>query len=173
MTLHIRDATEADMAAVLRIYTPQVLHGLASFEETPPTLAEMLARRDSVLASGLAFLVAELNGAVMGYSYATLYRARPAYRHTIEDSVYVDEAARGHGVGSQLLSALIARAEAGIFRQMVAIIGNSANAGSIALHQRLGFDMVGTLRHVGYKHGQWLDTVIMQRALGTGAAAPP
>ena len=169
----IRDATEADMADVQRIYAHHVLTGLATFEEVPPTVDEMLGRRAAVLAAGLPYLVAEVDGCVAGYAYATSYRPRPAYRHTIEDSVYVSEALRGRRIGAALLQALIARAEAGPWRQMLAVIGNSGNAGSIALHRRMGFEPVGTLRSVGFKLGQWVDTVLMQRSLGPGDAAPP
>lgn len=169
----IRDATELDINDVLRIYEPYVLHGLATFEEVPPTLEEMLRRHAAVLAAGLPYLVAEIDGQVCGYSYATSYRPRPAYRHTIEDSVYVSEAMRGRGIGAALLRALIARAEAGPWRQMLAVIGNSENAGSIALHRRMGFQPIGTLSAVGFKLGQWVDTVLMQRGLGAGAATPP
>ncbi|KJC59110.1 GCN5 family acetyltransferase [Bradyrhizobium sp. LTSPM299] len=169
----IRDATAAVMADVQRIYAHHVLTGLATFEEVPPTLGEMLGRRDAVLAAGLPYLVAEVDGRVAGYAYATAYRPRPAYRHTIEDSVYVSEALRGRRIGAALLQALIARAEAGPWRQMLAVIGNSGNAGSIALHRRMGFEPVGTLRSVGFKLGQWVDTVLMQRSLGPGDAALP
>jgi L-amino acid N-acyltransferase YncA len=169
----IRDAAEIDMAEVQRIYAVQVLNGLATFEEVPPTVDEMLGRRAAVLAAGLPYLVADIDGRVAGYSYATAYRPRPAYRHTIEDSVYIAEAMRGRGIGTALLRALIARAEAGPWRQMIAVIGNSGNAGSIALHGRMGFEPVGTLRSVGFKLGQWVDTVLMQRSLGPGASALP
>lgn len=169
----IRDATEVDMAEVQRIYAHHVLNGLATFEEVPPTLDEMLGRRAAVLAAGLPYLVADIDGRVAGYSYATAYRPRPAYRNTIEDSVYVWEALRGRRVGAALLRALIERSEAGPWRQMIAVIGNSGNAGSIALHRRMGFEMVGTLRSVGFKLGQWVDTVLMQRPLGPGASTLP
>ncbi|WP_076860405.1 GNAT family N-acetyltransferase [Bradyrhizobium mercantei] len=169
----IRDATEVDMAEVQRIYAHHVLNGLATFEEEPPTLDEMLRRRAAVLAAGLPYLVADIDGRVAGYSYATAYRPRPAYRNTIEDSVYVSEALRGRRVGGALLRTLIERSEAGPWRQMIAVIGNSGNAGSIALHRRMGFEMVGTLRSVGFKLGQWVDTVLMQRPLGLGASALP
>jgi len=169
----IRDATEVDMAEVQRIYAHHVLNGLATFEEVPPSLDEMLGRRAAVLAAGLPYLVADVDGCVAGYSYATSYRPRPAYRHTIEDSVYVSEALRGRRIGAALLQALIERTEAGPWRQMIAVIGNSGNAGSIALHRGMGFEMVGTLRSVGFKLGQWVDTVLMQRSLGRGDGAPP
>jgi phosphinothricin acetyltransferase len=130
----------------------------------------MRARHASITGAGLPYLVAELEGAVVGYSYATAYRARSAYRHTIEDSVYIADGFNGRGIGLALLSALIARCEAGPWRQMIAVIGNSGNAGSIALHARLGFEHVGVLRNVGFKHGRWVDTVLMQRPLGAASA---
>ncbi|MGN1287619.1 MAG: GNAT family N-acetyltransferase [Bradyrhizobium sp.] len=169
----IRDATEVDMAEVQHIYAHHVLNGLATFEEVPPTVDEMRSRRSAVLAAGLPYLVAVVDGRVAGYSYATAYRPRPAYRNTIEDSVYVSEALRGRRVGVALLQALIERSEAGPWRQMIAVIGNSGNVGSIALHRRMGFEMVGTLRSVGFKLGQWVDTVLMQRPLGPGASTLP
>jgi phosphinothricin acetyltransferase len=169
----VRDALESDMAAVQRIYEHYVLHGLATFEEVPPTIDEMLARRASVLSAGLPYLVADVDGMLAGYSYATSYRPRPAYRHTVEDSVYVADALHGRGIGSSLLQSLVARCEAGPWRQMLAVIGNSGNAGSIALHRRMGFRPIGTLMSVGFKHGQWVDTVLMQRTLGPGDTAPP
>jgi len=169
----VRDATAADMAGVQAIYAHNVLHGRASFEETPPTLDEMLERRRSVLAMGIPYLVADVAGEIAGYSYATSYRPRPAYRFTIEDSVYVADAFHGRGIGSALLRALVERCSSGRWRQMLAIIGDSGNASSIAIHRRLGFEHVGTLRSVGFKLGEWTDTVLMQRALGAGDAAPP
>jgi L-amino acid N-acyltransferase YncA len=164
-SITVRDAQESDMGAVLRIYTPNVLLGFATFEEVPPTPDEMLGRRKAVLAAGLPYLVAVRDQEVVGYAYATAYRPRPAYRHTIENSVYVAHAQHRSGVGAALLGALITRCEAGPWRQMVAVIGDSANTGSIALHCRLGFEMVGTLRNVGFKHKRWVDTVLMQRTL--------
>lgn len=169
----VRDSKEADMAAVQGIYAHHVLHGLASFEEVPPTLHDLLTRRVSVLAAGLPYLVAEHDGEVVGYSYATAFRPRPAYRHTIEDSVYVAEGLGGKGVGSSLLAALIARCEAGPWRQMIAGIGNSGNAASIALHHRFGFRLVGTFNSVGLKFGRWVDVVFMQRPLGVGDQTLP
>jgi len=173
MSVHIRDALEADMAAVLEIYTPHVLHGLSTFEEVPPSIDEMVARFATVKALDLPYLVAELDAKVVGYAYATAYRPRAAYRHTIEDSVYVASGLAGQGVGAALLSGLIARCEQGPWRQMLAVIGNSGNAGSIALHSRLGFQPIGILSNVGFKLGQWVDTVLMQRPLGEGASSAP
>jgi phosphinothricin acetyltransferase len=169
----VRDAAPADMAAITAIYTPYVLHGLATFEEVPPSEADMRARREAVLALGLPYLVAELDGEVVGYAYATHYRPRPAYRYTIEDSVYIRQDLHGRGIGSRLLQVLIEHCEKGPWRQMLAVIGDSANAGSIALHRRLGFLSGGTQYSVGFKLGRWIDTVQMQRALGAGDATPP
>lgn len=164
----IRDAVVADMARVQAIYAHHVLHGLASFEEVPPDTAELEARLRAVRALGLPYLVAEAGGAVVGYAYAGPYRTRPAYRHTVEDSVYVAAGEAGKGIGAALLAVLIERCEAGPWRQMLAVIGDSGNAGSIALHRRHGFVTAGTLRSVGFKHGRWVDSVIMQRPLGDG-----
>jgi L-amino acid N-acyltransferase YncA len=166
MNCIVRDSREDDMAQVQAIYAHHVLHGTASFEEQPPAVAEMLRRRADVLARGLPYLVAERDGRVAGYSYATPYRARSAYRFSIENSVYVAPGLARAGVGRALLAELIARCEAGEWRQMIAVIGDSDNAASIALHERLGFRMVGTLRNVGLKFGRWLDTVLMQREFG-------
>ncbi|CAI0815254.1 N-acetyltransferase family protein [Serratia ficaria] len=172
--LTLTDATPDDMAAIQQIYAHHVLHGAASFEETPPTLAEMQQRRSQVLQAGLPWLVAKSDGRILGYCYATPYRPRPAYRYTVEDSVYIAEGQQGNGIGKALLAALIARCEQGPWRQMLAIVGDSAaNQGSLALHQKLGFNDVGTLKAVGFKLGEWRDTHIMQRALGeSGATAP-
>ncbi|TYR30618.1 N-acetyltransferase [Mesorhizobium microcysteis] len=169
----VRDATEADMDAVCAIYAHHVLHGLATFEEVPPSVDEMKTRRAAVLAAGLPYLVAELEGRIVGYAYATAYRPRPAYRFSIEDSVYVEDGLAGNGIGSGLLTALIARCETGPWRQMLAVIGNSGNEGSIALHKRMGFTHTGTFKSVGFKLGRWVDTVLMQRPLGEGDATLP
>jgi phosphinothricin acetyltransferase len=169
----VRDAGDADMGAVRRIYAYYVERALATFEETAPSVAEMSARRRHALDFGAPYLVAEREGRVLGYCYAAPYHARSGYRFTLEDSVYVDEDARGRGVGGALLGALIARCEAGPWRQMVAVVGDSGNQASIALHRRHGFVHVGTLVSVGFKLGRWVDTPIMQRALGVGDATPP
>ena len=169
----VRDANETDMSAVAGIYAKHVLHGLASFEEVPPSLDEMKSRRHGVLRLGLPYLVAELDGHVVGYSYATFYRARPAYRYTVEDSVYVEDGLHGRGIGTALLAELIARCERGSWRQMLAVIGDSGNIASIALHRRLGFTPCGTLVAVGFKFGRWVDSVFMQRALGPGDSRQP
>ncbi len=171
--VRVRDAGPADIADIRAIYAHHVLHGIATFEETPPSLDEMAARREAVLKAGLPWLVAEVSGRVVGYCYATAYRPRPAYRHTVEDSVYLQHGMAGRGVGSALLRALIARCEQGPWRQMVAVVGNSANAGSLALPRAQGFHTVGTLGAVGFKFGRWVDTVLMQRALNGGDATLP
>ena len=171
--LIIRDSVPGDIAAIQSIYAHEVLYGIASFEEEPPKRTVIAARRQEILEQGLPFLVAEFRREVVGYAYATRHRPRPAYRNSIEDSVYVAPGFHGRGAGSKLLSTLIERCERGPWRQMIAVIGNSGNAGSIALHGRLGFREVGTLRAVGFKLGQWVDTVIMQRTLGPGFQATP
>jgi L-amino acid N-acyltransferase YncA len=169
----IRDATEADIPAIQQIYAHHVLTGTASFEEVAPTEQDMAARWQAARGLGLPYLVSIHDGDVVGYAYAAPYRPRPAYRHTLEDSVYVTSRHHRLGIGRALLGALIERCEAGPWRQMVAVIGDSGNASSIALHERFGFRHVGTLHHVGWKLGRWLDSVVMQRALGPGATAPP
>lgn len=172
-TLILRDAQDNDMPAVQAIYAHHVIHGTASFELEPPTLEQMLQRRADICANGLPYLVIEREGEVVGYAYATLYRPRPAYRFTVEDSVYVREGMAGLGIGQRLLEAVIKRCTDGGRRQMVAIIGNSENVASIRLHERQGFRKVGVFESVGFKHGRWLDTVIMQRELGEGAGSTP
>ncbi|MCE4542183.1 phosphinothricin N-acetyltransferase [Caballeronia cordobensis] len=164
--LLVRDAASGDFDAIARIYSHYVEHALATFEETAPSADDMRARHAAIAAAGLPYLVAELDGAVAGYAYASAYRPRSAYRHTIEDSVYVADGHGGRGIGLALMQSLIERCERGPWRQMIAVIGNSGNAASIALHARLGFEHVGVLRRVGFKHGRWVDSVLMQRALG-------
>lgn len=171
--VQLRDAEGCDMVSIQAIYAYHVLNGIASFELEVPSVDEMAARRETVLSAGLPYLVAEVNGRVVGYCYATLYRPRPAYRFTVEDSVYIANGMAGCGIGSRLLGELIRRCEAGNWRQMVAIIGNSGNTGSLKLHERLGFEPVGTLRSVGFKFGQWVDTVLMQKPLGQGDETSP
>ena len=168
-----RDSRDDDVPAVQRIYAAHVLHGLASFEETPPSVEELAERRRQVLARGLPYLVAEQDGEVLGYCYATPYRPRSAYRFTLEDSVYVARGGEGRGVGRLLLAALIARCEAGPWRQMIAVIGDSGNAASIGLHRSLGFAEAGLLRAVGFKFGRWVDSVLMQRPLNEGQETLP
>lgn len=165
LTISVRDAQESDAAAIQSIYAPYVLGSLATFEEVPPGVDEMASRRSIAVRAGLPYLVAEAAGRVLGFSYATVYRPRPAYRYTVEDSVYVAEDSQGRGIGRSLLTALIERCEIGGWQQMIAVIGDSKNFASIQLHRRLGFQHVGTLKSVGFKLDQWVDTVLMQRAL--------
>ena len=160
------------MEAVQAIYAHHVLHGAASFEEEPPMLDEMQRRRADVLGRGMPYLVAEIGGQVVGYSNASPYRARPAYRFTLENSIYIDERHRGRGVGSALLQALVERCRGGPWRQMIAIIGDSANAASIGLHRKAGFRQVGVLERVGFKHGRWVDSVLMQLELSSRDPTP-
>jgi phosphinothricin acetyltransferase len=170
----IRPATGADIAAITAIYAEAVLHGTASFEIDPPDEAEMARRHGVVTAFGGPYLVAAgADGAVLGYAYAGAYRTRPAYRFTVEDSIYLAGGARGRGIGRALLGRLIEDCTASGFRQMVAVIGDQHNAASIGLHTALGFQMVGSLKSAGWKHGRWLDSVLMQRPLGAGDGAPP
>lgn len=172
-TAPIRPATEADLPAITAIYGEAVRNGSATFEIDPPDVGEMTGRWKRLADTGHPWLVAEDAGAVVGFAYAGPYNARPAYRHTVEDSIYLHAAARGGGMGTTLLTALIAEAQARGFRQMIALIGDSANAPSIRLHARCGFQPVGIYRDVGWKHGRWLDVVMMQRHLGEGGASPP
>lgn len=170
----VRDSSEADIAAIAAVYRHHVLTGLASFEEIPPDPAEMARRRAAVVEVGMPWLVAtDAAGALLGYAYAGPYRPRPGYRYTAEDSVYVAHRQVGRGVGRALLAGLIDRSEALGFRQLVAVIGDSGNAASIGLHRALGFTQVGLLPAVGFKFGRWVDGVLMQRALGPGAATLP
>jgi phosphinothricin acetyltransferase len=166
MACAVREARDEDMAAAQTIYAHHVLHGTASFEEEPPSLAEMTRRRGVVLEHGLPYLVAERDGQVVGYSYAMPYHPRSAYRFTIEDSIYIDHRLMRAGIGRALLSSLIDRCAGGQWRRMIAVIGDSGNAASIALHASLGFRHAGTLRRVGFKFDRWIDSVLMQRSLG-------
>ena len=169
----IRDAGEADLPAIQAIYAHHVLTGVASFEETPPSVDDLRGRLASVRSHGLPYMVAEIDGEIAGYCYATPYRPRAAYRNTIEDSIYVNDAYRGRGLGRILLEALIARCETGPWRQMVAVIADGGSGGSLSLHTQLGFELTGTLKAVGFKHGRWLDTTLMQRKLGAGDSTAP
>jgi L-amino acid N-acyltransferase YncA len=169
----VRPSREDDLPAITRIYAHHVVHGLASFEEVPPDQAELARRRDEVLRHGFPYLVAERAGEVVGYAYAAPYRARSAYRFTIEDSVYVAPDHVGKGIGRALLSRLIALCEQGPWRQMIAVIGDSENHASIGLHKAEGFAMIGTHPAVGFKFGRWVDSVLMQRELGEGARMLP
>jgi L-amino acid N-acyltransferase YncA len=169
----IRPARPSDIAAITRIYAQAVRHGTASFELEPPEQAEMARRQDALLAGGFPYLVAEGDGGILGYAYAGPYRARPAYRFTVEDSVYIAPEAQRRGLGRLLLERLITESEACGYRQMIAVIGDSAQDASIALHTALGFRLIGTFAAVGFKFDRWLDTVLMQRPLGHGAETKP
>jgi phosphinothricin acetyltransferase len=169
----VRAATTADVAAIAAIYRPAVLHGTASFELEPPDEAEMLRRFTAVTAAGYPYFVATLDERVVGYAYASAYRTRPAYRFTVEDSVYIAPDAQGKGVGGALLKVLVAASTAKGCRLMVAVIGDSRNFASIALHRSAGFKFCGTIHSVGYKFGRWLDSVIMELPLGEGDTSAP
>lgn len=173
MSILIRPSSDADLEAVTAIYAHAVTHGTASFELDPPDHAEMMRRRAALLEGGYPYLVAERDGTVLGYAYAGAYRTRPAYRSTVEDSIYVAPSAQGQGVGRALLEALIAECVARDFRLMVAVIGDEESTGSIGLHRSMGFEPVGIFKGIGYKHGRWLSTVLMQRPLGPGMAELP
>ena len=173
MSVLIRAATAADIPAITAIYDHAVSHGTASFELDPPDAAEMVRRHHALVEAGYPYLVADADGTVAGYAYAGPYRARPAYRFSVEDSVYVAPALHRCGVGRALLDRLVAEAEQRGFRQMVAVIGDSAQTPSIELHRAAGFRLIGAIEHVGFKFGRWLDTVLMQRPLGPGASTPP
>jgi phosphinothricin acetyltransferase len=168
--MEITEADKRHIAAIQQIYAYHVLHGTATFETEPPDAAEIAARLEKVRSAGLPRFVAVEDGQVRGYCYLSFYRERRAYRFTLEDSVYMDVNYQGRGIGKMLLSHAIAWAEARGFRQLVAVVGNSENRGSLALHSAAGFSITGTLRSVGFKHGRWLDTVILQRMLGQGDA---
>ena len=169
----IRPARPRDLAAITRIYDDAVRHGTASFEIEPPDERDMARRYEALRAGGYPYLVAELDGEIVGYAYAGPYRARAAYRWSVEDTIYVAQSSQRRGIGRALLERLIADAEAGGFRQMIAVIGDSANAASIELHRAAGFRMVGTFDNVGFKFSRWLDSVLMQRPLGAGAMEMP
>jgi phosphinothricin acetyltransferase len=169
----IRPATPADLPFITEIYDHAVRHGTATFELTPPDLAEMTRRFEALTSGGFPYLVATVEGHVIGYAYAGPYRPRPAYRFTVENSVYLQPATHRRGIGMQLVQRLIAECEARGYRQMIAVIGDSANAGSIGVHRKAGFQMIGTHPNVGFKFSRWLDTVMMQRALGDGGDTLP
>src|ERR1700688_2496253 len=169
----IRAAAAPDLPAIAKIYEHAVRYGTATFELIPPDLDEMVRRYDVLTDGGFPYLVAAFEGRVVGYAYAGAYRPRPAYRFTVENSVYLQPAIHRRGIGLQLLQKLIAASEQRGYRQMIAVIGDSANAGSIGVHTKCGFQMIGTHPNVGFKFGRWLDTVMMQRALGEGGTTVP
>lgn len=169
----IRPSREDDVAAIAAIYAHHVLHGTGTFETEAPTEADMAARRTDVLSRNLPYLVAERDGQVLGFAYCNWFKPRPAYRFSAEDSIYLAEAARGQGIGSQLLAALSQAAEAAGVRKLIAVIGDSANTGSIRVHQSQGFTHVGVLKDSGWKFGQWRDVVLMDKVLGAGSTTAP
>jgi phosphinothricin acetyltransferase len=169
----IRPATEADLPFITEIYDHAVRFGTATFELIPPDLAEMTRRFRALIDGAFPYLVAEVDGRVVGYAYAGPYRPRPAYRFTVENSVYLQPAIHRRGIGLQLMQRLITESVQRGYRQMIAVIGDSANAGSIGVHTRCGFQMIGTHPHVGLKFGRWLDTVMMQLPLGEGGTTVP
>ncbi len=173
VTAELRPARDGDIEVITEIYAHHVRHGAASFEETPPDRAEMRRRRVAIQHRGLPYLVAERDGEIAGFAYAAPYRDRSAYRYAVEDSIYLADGVQRHGIGALLLQAIIERCTDAGMRQIIAIIGDSANAASIGLHARHGFRLVGTLPAVGYKFGRWIDSVIMIRPIGDGDASPP
>ncbi len=173
MSIAIRQSRDDDVPAITAIYAHHVLHGTGTFETEAPNAADMAARRADVLAKKLPYLVAERDGEVLGFAYCNWFKPRPAYRFSAEDSIYLAEAARGQGVGSQLLKALTEAAEAAGVRKLIAVIGDSANAGSIGVHRAQGFTHVGVLANCGWKFGRWLDVVLMDKVIGAGNATDP
>jgi L-amino acid N-acyltransferase YncA len=171
--LTIRPSSEADLPAITAIYGHHVLHGTGTFETTPPTEADMTARRTDVLGKGLPYLVAEEDGRVLGFAYCQWFKPRPAYRFSAEDSIYLHPDAAGRGIGRQLLSQLVAQAEAAGVRKLIAVIGDSGNAGSIGVHRALGFTPAGQIKSCGWKFERWLDIVLMEKPVGAGDTAPP
>jgi phosphinothricin acetyltransferase len=169
----IRPATDVDMASVTAIYAHHVLHGTGTFETTPPTELEMQGRRADVLAKGLPYLVLEVDGAIQGFAYCNWFKPRPAYRYSAEDSIYLAANAAGNGWGRLLLTELMGQAERAGVRKLIAVIGDSGNAGSIGVHHSCGFTAAGTLTACGWKFDRWLDVVLMQRFIGQGAASSP
>ncbi|WP_117194956.1 GNAT family N-acetyltransferase [Rhizobium terrae] len=173
MTFRLRDATPADLPDITEIYRDSVLNGTASYEIIPPDQTEMMSRFEAIRGKGYPYIIAEAgDGVLLGYAYASAFRTRPAYRWLVEDSIYLSPEARGRGVGKALLKELLARCEALGFRQMIAVIGGASPA-SVALHRGLGFELTGTLKGTGFKHGKWQDTVLMQIVLGEGATTVP
>ena len=171
---HIRASRDADVAAITAIYAHHVLHGTGTFETEPPSATDMAARRADVLGKGLPYLVAEdESGDVLGFAYCNWFKPRPAYRYSAEDSIYLADAARGQGLGARLLGALADAAQAAGVRKLIAVIGDSANAGSIGLHRAQGFAHVGVLKDCGWKFGQWRDVVLMDKVLGEGSGTSP
>jgi Sortase and related acyltransferases len=171
--LSVRDATPADVPAIAVLYADEVRDQVNTYEYEVPDESEMARRMQGIVDAGYPYLVAELDGAFVGYAYASSYRARAGYRKTVENSVYVVPGQQGHGIGAALMQALIEACEARGYRQMIAVIGEPTNTASIRLHEKFGFTLVGVFRGIAWKHDRWLDTVQMQRSLGVGTTAPP
>lgn len=169
----IRPSRDTDVPTIAAIYAHHVLHGTGTFETTPPSEAEMAGRRADVLGKGLPWLVLEDDGVVLGYAYCQWFKPRPAYRFSAEDSIYLAPAAAGKGLGGQLLAALATQAESAGVRKLIAVIGDSANAGSVGVHRALGFTQVGILKSCGWKFGRWLDVVLMEKFIGQGDTSSP
>jgi L-amino acid N-acyltransferase YncA len=169
----IRPSREDDLDAITRIYGHHVLHGTGTFETTPPSVTDMAARRADVLGKGLPWLVIEEDEQVQGFAYGNWFKPRPAYRFSVEDSIYLTPDTAGKGMGRALLAELMAQLERGGVRKVMAVIGDSANTGSIGVHRALGFEQVGVVQSCGWKFGRWLDIVLMQRSLGAGDSTPP
>ena len=171
--IHIRPSRDEDVEAITAIYAHHVLHGTGTFETDPPSAAEMAARRADVLSKRLPYLVAQRDGEILGFAYCNWFKPRPAYRFSAEDSIYLADAARGQGLGSKLLDALSQAAEAVGVRKLIAVIGDSGNAGSIGVHRAQGFTHVGVLKDCGWKFGEWRDVVLMEKVLGEGSSTKP
>ena len=169
----IRSSLDTDVEAIAAIYAHHVLHGTGTFETEPPSVADMAARRADVLSKNLPYLVAERDGAVLGFAYCNWFKPRPAYRYSAEDSIYLADAARGQGLGATLLAELSRAAETAGVRKLIAVIGDSANAGSVGVHRTQGFTHVGVLKDCGWKFGQWRDVVLMEKVLGEGSTTAP
>lgn len=169
----IRPSRDEDVEAITAIYAHHVLHGTGTFETEAPTAADMAGRRADVLSKNLPYLVAERDGELLGFAYCNWFKPRPAYRYSAEDSIYLADSARGQGLGAQLLAALSQAAEAGGVRKLIAVIGDSANAGSIGVHRAQGFSHVGVLKDCGWKFGEWRDVVLMEKVLGEGSTTRP
>jgi len=173
MNFTLRPSRDDDVAAITAIYAHHVQNGTGTFETDAPSVADMTARRADVLAKNLPYLVAERDGEVLGFAYCNWFKPRPAYRFSAEDSIYLAESARGQGLGAQLLAALCAAAESAGVRKLIAVIGDSANAGSVGVHRAQGFTPVGVLKDCGWKFGRWLDVVLMEKSLGAGSTSAP
>jgi phosphinothricin acetyltransferase len=171
--IQIRPSHDADVEAITAIYSHHVLHGTGTFETDPPSAADMASRRTDVLSKNLPYLVAERDGELLGFAYCNWFKPRPAYRFSAEDSIYLADGARGQGLGARLLAALSQAAEAVGVRKLIAVIGDSANAGSVGVHRAQGFSHVGVLKDCGWKFGEWRDVVLMEKVLGEGSTTRP